>query len=83
MAYTDEYDSHSLWFRVLPEILGRPLTRFFPCILSRADSGKAVSRAEFEAFQAEMRRMLASPQQRGGVAEASVPVSVTLGHQGR
>ena len=48
-------------------------------ILSRA-SGKAVSRAEFEALQAEVRRMQAPPQQRGGGGEMSVPVSVTVGN---
>ena len=64
--------------------LAQPLTQWSPCILSRTSGD--VSRAEFEALQAEVRRMRESATKETWPASpppanaGEVSVSVALGH---
>ena len=64
--------------------LAQPLTQWSPCILSRTSGG--VGRAEFEALQAEVRRMRESATKEAWPASpppangGEVAVSVALGH---
>ena len=64
--------------------LAQPLTQWSPCILSRTSGG--VGRAEFEALQAEVRRMRESATKEAWPASpppanaGEVSVSVALGH---